>query len=137
MVTDPKAFAEGVKYRSIIMSPLSVSVMDNVGSKQTTRLFHGDTLGGRFVDTSILRQASGVRSNTAQNQVTNNANMIYNYSLKKYKNLVEVVSDSLISTPDKVVMRPVWFGTFATEFKNPLAPNQYPNGRLRGRDQAL
>jgi hypothetical protein len=118
MVTDPKAFAEGIKYRSIIMSPLSVSVMDNVGSKQTTRLFHGDTLGGRFVDTSILRQASGIRSNTAQNQVTSNANMIYNYSLKKYKNLVEVVSDSLISTPDKVVMRPVWFGTFATEFKN-------------------
>jgi len=118
MVTDPKAFAEGVKYRSIIMSPLSVSVMDNVGSKQTTRLFHGDTLGGRFVDTSILRQASGVKSNTAQNQVTSNANMIYNFSLKKYKNLVEVVADSLISTPDKVVMRPIWFGTFATEFKN-------------------
>lgn len=117
-VTDPKAFAEGVKYRSIIMSPLSVNVMDNVGSKQTTRLFQKDTLGGRFVDTSIMSQASGVRSTTSKSDVANVTNMIYNLSLKKYKNLVEIVADGLISTPDKVVMRPVWFGSFATEFKN-------------------
>ena len=117
-LSDPKAFAEGVKYRSIIMSPLSVNVMDNVGSKQTNRLFKGDTLGGRFIDTSIMSQASGVKSTTSKNDVVNAANMIYNLSLKKYKNLVEVVADSLISTPDKVVMRPVWFGSFATEFKN-------------------
>lgn len=117
LIVDPKSFNEGVKYRSVVMSPLAISVMDNVKSKQTTRLFHGDTLSGRFIDSSILSQSSGVKSSTAKNSVSNIANMIYNMSLKKYKNFVELTADALISTPDKMVMRPIWFGAFATEFK--------------------
>lgn len=119
LFTDPKAFAQGLskKTRSIIMSPSAINVMDNVGSKQTSRLFSGDSLSGRFIDTSILGQASGVRTNKVQGTAKNVANIIYNKSLKKLKNRFELVADSLISTPDKLVMRPVWFGAFANEFK--------------------
>jgi hypothetical protein len=116
-IVDPKSFSEGVKYKDIIMSPLAVMVMDNVKSKSTTRLFHGDTLSGRFIDRSILSQSSGVKSAKPVSVAEEKANMIYNMSLKKYKNFVELVSDALISTPDKMVMRPIWFGSFATEFK--------------------
>jgi uncharacterized membrane protein YgcG len=91
--------------------------MDNVGSKQTSRLFSGDSLTGKFIDTSIMSQASGVRTNKVKGTVQNVSNIIYNKSLKKFKNGVELVADSLISTPDKLVMRPVWFGSFANEFK--------------------
>jgi hypothetical protein len=112
-----KAFAEGVKYFPIISSPDAVSIMDNVRSKQTTRLYHGDTLSGRFIDQSVLSQTSGVKSTTAKGVIANKANQIYNMSLKKYKNSVELIADTLISTPDRVIMRPVWFGQFATEFK--------------------
>lgn len=119
LFTDPNAFAQGLskKTRSIIMSPSAINVMDNVGSKQTSRLFSGDSLSGKFIDTSILGQASGVRTNKVQGTVKNVANIIYNKSLKKVKNRVELIADTLISTPDKVVMRPVWFGAFANEFK--------------------
>jgi hypothetical protein len=119
VLSDPKSFAEGLKKetRAIIMSPLAIDIMINVGSKQTKRLFSGDTLSGRFIDTSIMGQASGVKSVTSKNEVMDIANMIYNMSLKKAKNFTEMTSDALISTPDKLVMRPVWFGAFATEFK--------------------
>ena len=119
LFTDPNAFAQGLskKTRSIIMSPSAINVMDNVGSKQTSRLFSGDSLSGKFIDTSILGQASGVRTNKVQGTVKNVSNIIYNKSLKKVKNRVELIADTLISTPDKVVMRPVWFGAFANEFK--------------------
>lgn len=117
MLVDPKSFTEGVKYRSLLRSPVAISIMNNVKSKVTTRLFHGDTLSGRFIDTTILSQSSGVKSGKPMNDISNVANMIYNMSLKKYKNFVELTADALISTPDKIVMRPMWFGAFATEFK--------------------
>jgi hypothetical protein len=117
MVAGKKSFIEGVKYFSVFSSPDGVKIMENVSSKQITRLFHGDTLSGKFIDTSMLNQASGVKSATAKGTIANKANQIYNMSLKKYKNGVELIADTLISTPDRVVMRPVWFGQFATEFK--------------------
>jgi hypothetical protein len=116
-VAGRKAFAEGLKYFSILSSPDAVNIMDNVRSKQTTRLYHGDTLSGRFIDRSVLSQTSGVKSATSKGVIANKANQIYNMSLKKYKNGVELIADTLISTPDRVIMRPVWFGQFATEFK--------------------
>jgi hypothetical protein len=113
-----KAFANGVKnHFKIFSSPDGVKVMENVNSKATTRLFHGDTLSGKFVDSSVLGQTSGVKSTTAKGAIANVSNQAYNMSLKKYKNGVELLADTLISTPDRVIMRPVWFGQFATEFK--------------------
>ena len=117
MIANPKDFVSGTKYKSIVLSPSAVLILDNVGSKQTNRLFNGDTLSGRFIDRSVLSQSSGVKSATAKGDVTNTANMIYNLTLKKYKNAVELLADTLISTPDKLIMRPLWFGSFANEFK--------------------
>ena len=42
---------------------------------------------------------------------------IWNRSGKKYQSGVATLADGLISTPDKIVMRPMWFGSFASEFK--------------------
>lgn len=117
LVSGREAFAAGLKYFDIISSPDAVNIMENVKSKQITRLYHGDTLSGRFIDRSVLSQTSGVKSTTAKGVVANKANQIYNMSLKKYKNGVELIADTLISTPDRVIMRPIWFGQFATEFK--------------------
>lgn len=118
MISDPKSFVTGTKYKSVIMSPMAVDIMFNVGSKQTKRLFSADNLSGKFIDTSIIGQASGVKSVTSKSALSNVSNIIYNKSLKKYKNYIELIADGLISTPDKLVMRPVWFGSFANEFKN-------------------
>lgn len=117
MIAAPKDFKLGVKYRDLVLSADAPNVMANVGSKQVNRIFPHDTLSGRLVDTSILNQASGVKGSRAKNDVANKIQQIYNLSLKKYQNVVEVMADALIATPDKMVMRPMWFGAFANEFK--------------------
>jgi GNAT superfamily N-acetyltransferase len=117
MIAAPKDFKAGYNYRGVVLSPNAATIMSNVGSKQINRLFPHDTLSGRLIDTSILNQASGVRGGRAKGDVANKIQQIYNLSLKKYQNSVEVMADALIATPDKMVMRPMWFGSFANEFK--------------------
>jgi hypothetical protein len=117
VIATPKEFKLGVDNKDVVLSADASTIMNNVGSKQTNRLFPNDTLSGRLVDTAILEQASGVRGGRAKNDVANKIQQIYNLSLKKYQNAVELMADALISTPDKMVMRPIWFGSFASEFK--------------------
>jgi hypothetical protein len=118
LLADPKAFTAGTKYRDIIMSTDAPLVLENVNSKQTNRIFPADTLAGRLVDTSILNQAAGIQSSSSKNPVFNKMQQIYNLTIKKPKNIIELAADTLISTPDKLVMRPLWFGSFANEFKS-------------------
>jgi len=117
LITDPEAFTTGSKYKDIIMSTDAPLVMENVKSKQTNRIFPTDTLAGKLIDTSILNQASGIKGGKSKNAVANKIQQIWNRSGKKYTNAVELTADALIATPDKVVMRPMWFGSFANEFK--------------------
>jgi hypothetical protein len=118
LIAEPKAFAVGVGLRNFILSPSSVDVMNNLGSKETTRVYPEGTLSGRLVDTSLINQVSGIKGGKSKSDVENKARQIYNNSLKKYKNFVELTADALISTPDKMVMRPIWFGSFVNEFEN-------------------
>jgi hypothetical protein len=117
LIAAPKDFKAGLKNRDVVLSPTAATIMSNLGSKQTNRLFPHDTLSGRLIDTSIMNQASGVRGGRAQSDVANKVQQVYNISLKKYQNAVETTADALIATPDKMVMRPMWFGAFANEFK--------------------
>ncbi len=118
VISDPKALATGVKYRGVVMSSDAPTIMENLKSKQTNRIFPTDTLSGRLVDTSILGQASGIKGAVSKNPVKNKIQQIYNLTGKKYVNFVELQADALISTPDKLTMRPMWFGAFANQFEN-------------------
>jgi hypothetical protein len=123
LLADPKAFNSGFKYKDIIMSTDAPLIMENVNSKQTNRIFPSDTLSGKFIDTSILSQASGIQGSNSKNPVFNKIQQAYNLTGKKLKNGVELVADTLISTPDKIIMRPMWFGSFANEFKSLTGKN--------------
>jgi hypothetical protein len=118
IISDPTTFAEGLKYTSILMSPDAPSIMNNVNSKEINRIFPSDTLSGRLIDTNILNEANGIKGGKAKNKVINRVQQIWNLTGKKYKNAVELTADILISTPDKAIMRPIWFGSFAANFKN-------------------
>ena len=113
----PQEFTAGLAYIKTLRSASAADIMMNVDSSVTSRVYSGETLSGRLIDTSAMTQSSGIKSGTVLSPTRNVANMIYNASLKKYKNSVEIIADTLISSPDKLVMRPVWFGAFANEFK--------------------
>ena len=114
---NPQALLTAGKLRSFVMSADAVQVMDNVNSTQTNRMFPGDKLSGRMVDTNILNQSIGKKDSKTKSIVANKLQQIYNLSLKKYMNFVELTADTLISSPDKMIMKPIWFGSFANAFK--------------------
>lgn len=132
---NPKAFATGYKYRDIVMSSDAVKILSNVASKQTNRIFPNEALAGRLIDSSIMSQASGIKGGRAKSDVANVIQTIYNNSLKKYKNSVETLADALISTPDKIVMRPMWIGSFANEFKK-LTGKDVDFNKIANNDEA-
>lgn len=112
-----KQFGEGIKYFDVFASPDGVDIMKNVKSSATTRVYPAGSLSGQMVDPSILNQTSGIRGSRAKGYLANKVQQIYNNTLKKQKNFVELTADALISTPDKMVMRPTWFGSFALAFE--------------------
>ena len=117
IISDPNTFTEGLKHTKLLMSPEAPQVMQNVNSKETNRIFPSDMLSGRLIDTSVLNQSTGVRGAKSKNSALNKLEQIWNLTGKKYKNAVELTADALISTPDKAVMRPIWFGSFANQFE--------------------
>jgi len=120
---DPKSYIAGLGYSDITMSSDGLNVMRNSGSQQIERLYPSSKLSGRILDKETMSQASGIKAGRSLNDVANVSSIIYNNSLKKVKNVAETTSDYLISTPDKAVIKPLWFGAYASEFK-----------RITGRD---
>jgi hypothetical protein len=118
VLMNPTAFAEGVKNFSNFSNPEEgLDIMLNVGSAQTERVMGGNTQGGMLVDPSIMKRAIGMSDTKAKNKLASTMQMIYNRSLKKGVNFTEGLSDVLMSSPDTIVTRPTWFGSFATEFE--------------------
>jgi hypothetical protein len=117
IISDPTALTEGVKYIDVIISEDAPIIMSNLNSKEINRIFPTNTLSGRMIDSNILSQASGIKGGKSKNVVANKIQQIWNLSGKKYVNAVELLADIQISTPDKAIMRPIWFGSFAYNFK--------------------
>jgi hypothetical protein len=114
----PNDMMAGIELRDIVLSSDGSKIMNSVGSKQTKRLYPNESLSGRLIDTSIMNQAVGAKGGRAKSDVANKIQQIYNVMLiRKTANGIAVLSDALISTPDKLVMRPLWFGSFVNEFK--------------------
>ncbi len=115
---DPNSFFSGINnYKGVMMSEEGLNVMKNLRSQQIERLYPASQLSGRLIDSQVMSQAAGIKSGKSLNAVTNAASIIYNYSGKQVKNFAETTADFLISTPDKMIMKPLWFGAFASEFK--------------------
>jgi len=122
-IVAPKDFSTGASMKKFIFSSDAAKAVFNLNSKQMNRLFPNHTLSGKMIDTSVMSDAVGVKGSRAKNDVANKIQQIYNLSLGKYTNAVELTADALISTPDKITMRPVWFGAFTNEFKNLTGTN--------------
>jgi hypothetical protein len=114
---EPEAMIEGVKYIGVMNNEDGPLVMNNVKSKVTSRQYPHDSLSGKLIDSNIMNQVSGIKGSKSKSSVANVLNKIHNNSTKKYLNFVELTADVLISTPDKIVSRPIWFGTFARDFR--------------------
>jgi hypothetical protein len=118
LLVNPKAFGTGIMNAKLIASANGYEFMKNAKSKQTSRLYSSDALSGKLVDPQILKQTSGIKGSISRGALRNRTTQIYNLTLKKLvQNPVEYIADTMLTTPDKVVSMPLWFGSFMNEFK--------------------
>lgn len=118
LITNPVAFVAGSKFGvKFLNSDAAPKAMENLKSKQTNRIYPNEDMSGRMIDTNIMKEAEGIKGGRAKGKYMNKLVQIWNRSGKKYQSGVATLADGLISTPDKIVMRPMWFGSFASEFK--------------------
>ena len=118
MTTDPRSYILGAtKYKKVVMSENAIKILQNTGSTQSERLYSDSLLSGRMIDNSSMGQAVGLDGSPTKNAIANAIQTIHNNTTKKYGNFVAATSDTMISTPDKMMMRPFWFGVFANNFK--------------------
>lgn len=120
VVFDPFTFYKGVENMGILLSEDGPAIMNNSKSIQTNRVF-ASGLSGRMIDLGILDQSVGTKSSKTRGKIINKAQQIWNLTGKKFiKNPVELTADALISSPDKVIMRPYWLGSYITELEKQL-----------------
>jgi len=136
---NPGGFVEGVRAMRDIkgMKDYSgVDVLRNVNSVQTTRLFpKPDTISSRMVD--ALRTSLGPDQSKVSGEVMNNLKQIYAQTGKRLQDskLTSQLSDWMITTPDKMVTQPVWFGVFSQKFKEQTG-QEVDFTKLAGNDEA-
>jgi hypothetical protein len=112
-----RSWALGASYGKLLMSPDAFNVLKNVNSIQTNRIYSSSTVSSQLAASEIFNQTAGIKGSQAKGVVANAAKTIYNQSLKRVKNTTETTADLLMSTPDMVMIRPLWFGEFAKQFK--------------------
>jgi hypothetical protein len=120
VVYDPGTFYKGVENMGILLSEDGPAIMNNSGSVQTPRVYAAG-LSGRMLDLGILDQSVGTKSSKTRGKIVNKAQQVWNLTVKKFiKNPVELTADALISSPDKVIMRPYWLGSYISELEKQL-----------------
>jgi hypothetical protein len=116
-IVDPKAFMAGMKLNKVFSSEMGPNIMNNLNSISTNRIFPTSDLSGKLVDTSVINESTGVKGGKAKGKVENFLGKMWNQTGQRWVKGVEFTADTLISTPDKIVMRKLWIGSLEIKFK--------------------
>ncbi len=118
LTVNPKGFTTGVKdYGSFSMGNEGISAMENLGSSETMKLYDTKNMTGKMADSNVLYEGAPKASRTLTPVVEKAKYLSQFTGVKQIGKLAKGVADKLISTPDKMISRPLWFGNFADSFK--------------------
>ena len=132
-IINPLGFAKGFSVMSKLSGQEQAELLRILESKQQTRLY-SDALKGRMVDTSIIESKAGIKNTKLKGEIINRASQIGSY-VRKYPSGIEFIADTIITTPDKAVMRPLWLGTFSREFKK-ITGKEIDMDKVLAKDEA-
>ena len=117
LLNNPRDMAVGMnEYWALSTSEDAKDILTILGSKVTSRNYPSDKLSSGLVDLSAVTSKLSKNRNIQSREV-NGVFQLYDNTLGKWVNGVEFVADNLISQPDKIVMKPLWFGAFARSFQ--------------------
>lgn len=111
----PKTFASGLAKRNKLSTEELINVLTNLGSKTITRVT-GTNLMSSKVDLELLNKKSykGERFVSAAKEKVMG---VWDATGKKIQNFTALIADTLISSPDKMVMKPFLLGKLSDTFK--------------------
>ena len=117
LMSAPKELALGLgKYSNLSLMQNGLSFAENVGSTTVTKNWGSEILGGsKSENAGVVRNKKGSKRASGSN-----AKSTVQYAArfgKKFADGSEFLADNLLSTPDKMISRPLFFGTFAKVFK--------------------
>jgi hypothetical protein len=117
LMSAPKELALGLgKYSNLSLMQNGLSFAENVGSTTVTKNWGSEILGGsKSENAGVVRNKKGSKRASGSN-----VKSTFQYAArfgKKFADGSEFLADNLLSTPDKMISRPLFFGTFAKVFK--------------------
>ena len=106
------------KYFDMNLGEKGRMVVQNTGATVNTKLYNTEQLGGSKAD-----QQGIVRGKRGSERAKGDVGIAAEYIGRKMggrniKKGIESVGEFLISTPDQMIAKPMWFGTFAKTFKD-------------------
>jgi len=92
------------------------SIMTNLKSNVTSRVQPTSLINSPFVELTANANRSSKSKNT-KTEIRNGVRQAWDETGKQYVDVVAGVADYLISKPDQVIMRRLWFGSFSRTFE--------------------
>lgn len=108
--------AAGVKYRGIANSGIGKDILTNLKSKVISRNYPEGGLSSNYVNLSAFKDRT-VRGGKSRTKYVNGVKQVFDYTVGEWVNFAELVADNLISRPDQIVMKQLYFGAFSREFE--------------------
>ena len=115
-INNPKDMAAGFKYRGIANSGRGKNILTNLKSKVISRNYPQGGLSSNYVDLSSFTDRT-TRDGKSRTKYVNGVKQVFDYTAGTWVNFVETVADNLISRPDQIVMKQLYFGAFSREFE--------------------
>jgi len=117
MTASPKEFSSGVsKYGKWSFGQSGLDIVRNSGSKAFTKLYGDEKLAGSKAEASGF--VRGKKGSARAKSEAGVAMEVLSMGVRPIAKVSSKIAENLISTPDKAISRPLFFGTFAAEFKN-------------------
>ena len=122
-LSTPKETTLGItKYGDLSMSNKGRMIVENTPSTSATKLYNDEQLGGSKTDSQGVTKKKS--SPIAKSELKENLEYIARATgVKGIPKAVGKVGEFLISRPDQMISRPLWFGTVASTFKSETGQN--------------
>lgn len=109
-------FADGVKAMNKITMGEFAAIATNAKTIHLTKFLPKNVLyASRLVESSSSK--SGTASKKIKSKAGDYTKLFYNQTFKRAKNAVGAINDFTITTADKLMNLPLWYGSFRSEFK--------------------
>ena len=118
LMDSPLATMDGMtKYGKLGLGQNGLDFAINVGAISYTKLYNSEILSGSKAEQGGVVRNKKTSSRTKQTKLGEGIEYAGRFTSQGAKG-IEFVADNLLSTPDKMISRPLFFGTFGRTFKS-------------------